>query len=117
MATRRVVFNACLASLVVNGWGSAASCRIASAGVFGSTMDEARTKKAEVIAYALDTLAITDPARVVMVGDRLHDVAGAKENGLACIGVLYGYGSRQELEDAGADAIAADLGELAALLV
>jgi len=87
------------------------------AGVFGSTMDEARTKKAEVIAYALDALAITDPARVVMVGDRLHDVAGAKENGLACIGVLYGYGSRQELEDAGADAIAADLGELAALLV
>ena len=40
-----------------------------------------------------------------MVGDREHDVIGAKKNGLDCIGVLYGFGSRKELEDAGADHI------------
>ena len=44
-----------------------------------------------------------------MVGDREHDVYGAKENGLEVIGVLYGYGSFQELEAAGADAIAAQV--------
>ena len=83
--------------------------------VAGSTMDEQRTKKGEVIAYALDTYAL-DPSETVMVGDRKHDVIGARENGLACIGVLYGYGSREELTAAGAAALAADLGELSALL-
>ena len=83
--------------------------------VAGSTMDEQRTKKGEVIAYALKTYQL-DPSETVMVGDRKHDVLGARENGLACIGVLYGYGSREELTDAGATALAADLSELSALL-
>ena len=83
--------------------------------VAGSTLDEQRTKKGEVIAYALDTYHL-DPAATVMVGDRKHDVEGARENGLPCIGVLYGYGSRAELTEAGAAALAADLGELSALL-
>ena len=52
-----------------------------------------------------------------MVGDRKHDVLGAKENGLACIGVLYGYGSKGELEDAGAIAIAQTVNELKDLLL
>lgn len=85
--------------------------------ICGSTMDETRTKKAEVVAYALETCGSPDPSRVVMVGDRLHDVQGAKQNGVACIGVLYGYGSRGELETAGAAAIAADVSALADLLV
>ena len=83
--------------------------------VAGSTMDEQRTKKGEVIAYALQTYDL-DPAETVMVGDRKHDVIGARENGLPCIGVLYGYGSRAELSEAGAAALAGDLGELSALL-
>ena len=83
--------------------------------VAGSTMDEQRTKKGEVIAYALDTYHL-DPSETVMIGDRKHDVLGAAENGLPCIGVLYGYGSRAELVEAGAAALAADLGELSALL-
>ena len=83
--------------------------------VAGSTMDEQRTKKGEVIAYALDTYHL-DPSETVMVGDRKHDVLGAAENGLPCIGVLYGYGSRAELTEAGAAALAADLDELSALL-
>ena len=83
--------------------------------VAGSTMDERRTKKGEVIAYALETYHL-DPAETVMVGDREHDVRGAAENGIPCIGVLYGYGSREELAGAGAAALAADLPELSALL-
>ena len=84
--------------------------------VAGSTMDERRTKKGEVIAYALDTYGL-DPAETVMVGDRKHDVIGARENGVPCVGVLYGYGSRAELQEAGAAALAADLNELTALLL
>ena len=48
----------------------------------------------------------------VMVGDRRHDVAGAREAGLPCIGVLYGYGGREELEAAGAAFIAEDIAAL-----
>lgn len=85
--------------------------------IAGSTLDESRTKKAEVIAYALDACKITDKTQVIMIGDRSHDVIGAKENGIDCIGVLYGYGDRPELEQAGVIAIAADLHELAGLLI
>ena len=83
--------------------------------VAGSTMDEKRTKKGEVIAYALKTFQL-DPAETIMVGDRKHDVEGARENGLPCVGVLYGYGSREELAAAGAAALAEDLSALASLL-
>lgn len=75
--------------------------------VAGATMDEKRTDKASVIAYALDKAGISDLSQVIMVGDRKHDILGAKENGLPAIGVLYGYGSREELEAAGADHLAA----------
>ena len=71
--------------------------------ICGATMDEKRTDKAEVIAYALEGLK---KENVIMVGDREHDILGAKANGLEAIGVLYGYGSREELEKAGAKAIA-----------
>lgn len=83
----------------------------------GSTMDETRTKKAEVVAYALASCSIADPSRAVMVGDRLHDVKGATENGLDCIGVLYGYGTREELLDAGAVAVAKDIPALTDMLL
>ena len=52
-----------------------------------------------------------------MVGDRKHDVQGARENGIPCIGVLFGYGSRRELEEAGADGIAATVPELTEILL
>ena len=84
--------------------------------VAGSTLDETRTKKGEVIAYALSTFGL-DPAETVMVGDRKHDVIGAAENGIPCIGVLYGYGPREELMEAGTAAIVADLSELSKLLL
>ena len=85
--------------------------------VCGATMDETRTDKAEVIAYALETAGITDKSRVVMVGDREHDVVGAKKNGLPCIGAVYGYGSAEELTAAGAAALADTVDELHKLLL
>ena len=74
--------------------------------IVGATMDSSRSKKGDVIAYALEVCGITDKTDVVMVGDREHDVLGAKENGLDSVGVLYGYGSREELEKADATCVA-----------
>ena len=85
--------------------------------VAGASMDESRNRKDQVIAYALSGLKEQDKSRIIMVGDRKHDVLGAKENGLDCIGVLYGYGSKGELEDAGAIAIAQTVNELKDLLL
>jgi len=66
-----------------------------------------RRTKADVIEYALMSLGLgaTDLPRVVMVGDRDHDVEGAHHNGIRCIGVTWGFGSPHELETAGASAL------------
>lgn len=85
--------------------------------VTGASMDETLSRKDEVIALALTRCKPADLNRVIMVGDRLHDIEGAKKNGLAAIGVLYGYGSREELETAGANEIAATVKELEQLLL
>ena len=71
--------------------------------VFGSELDGTRSLKADLLRFALSSIG--DARGATMVGDRKHDVLGAKQNGLRTIGVTYGYGSRQELEEAGADAI------------
>ena len=80
--------------------------------IAGASMDEKRVEKADVIHYALEKAGITDGSDVVMIGDREYDILGAKENGLDSIGVLYGYGSREELEAAGAGKIAETVEEL-----
>jgi phosphoglycolate phosphatase len=69
--------------------------------VFGSELDGARSTKEELIAYALaeEEIPATD---AVMIGDRGHDVKGALVNGVTAVGVLWGYGSREELTQAGA---------------
>lgn len=90
------------ARIIIERYGLAEHFRY----IAGSTIEETRTKKDEVIAYALESCGITDPSAVLMVGDRQHDVLGARKNGIDCVGVLYGYGSREELEEAGAIAIA-----------
>lgn len=82
----------------------------------GAAMDESRTRKDEVIAYALRRAGAA-PEQCRMIGDREYDVLGAKAHGIPAIGVLYGYGSREELEHAGAAAIAASVQELRALLL
>ena len=80
--------------------------------IAGATMDGSRVEKSDVIRYALDRAGIRDLSGVVMVGDRENDIQGAKANGLDSIGVLYGYGSREELEEAGAMQIAETVEDL-----
>ena len=68
----------------------------------GADMGETRVRKADVIRYVLEQYGLdASPetlARCVMVGDREHDVLGARECGMDCVGVLYGYGDRQEMD-------------------
>ncbi len=80
--------------------------------VGAATMDETRSKKADVIAYTLDNLEVKDKSKVVMIGDRHHDIEGANQNGLDSIGVLIGYGDREELESAGATFIAETVNDI-----
>lgn len=84
--------------------------------IAGATMDKARGTKGKVIAYALERFGV-DPAAAVMVGDREHDIIGGKENNLPGIGVTFGYGSREELNEAGAIAVADSPAELTKLLL
>ncbi|WP_298874928.1 HAD family hydrolase [uncultured Bradyrhizobium sp.] len=79
--------------------------------VFGSELDGTRADKRDLLRYALEETKV-DPASAVMIGDRSHDVVGARTNGMTAIGVLYGYGSEAELRDAGAHHICAAHPEL-----
>lgn len=74
--------------------------------IAGASLDETRTKKDEVISYALDKTGTEDIKTTVMIGDREHDVLGAGKFGMDSIGVLYGYGDLAELSAAGATHIA-----------
>lgn len=84
--------------------------------VAGNTLDESRPTKASVIAYLRERYPAISADNALMIGDRKYDIEGAKQNALPSIGVLYGYGSREELETAGATAVAADLKELSAAI-
>ena len=86
--------------------------------ICGAPMDEkVHSTKTTVIADALNRGNVTDLTDVVMVGDREHDVIGAHENGIAAIGVLYGYGNRQEHEGCGAEFIVETVENLQNLLL
>jgi len=74
--------------------------------VFGAELDGTRADKSDLLAYALKTTSV-DPSHAVMIGDRSHDMIGARNNGIKGIGVLYGYGSAQELTAAGASHLCA----------
>ncbi len=73
--------------------------------VSGPEMDGTRNEKHEVIAYAMEKLGISSPDTVLMVGDRRDDVVGAKKCNMACIGVAWGFGTKDELESAGAKTV------------
>ena len=80
--------------------------------VVGSELDGSRVKKGDVVAEALRQAGVTDKSVAVMVGDREHDIIGAKENEIDSVGVLYGYGDRTELETAGAGHVVESVEEL-----
>lgn len=83
-------------------------------GVYGTEPDGRLDNKADLIAAVLDREKL-DPRDTAMVGDRLHDIHGARANRMRAIGVLWGYGSRSELEDAGADTLVSQPSELLSL--
>lgn len=83
--------------------------------ICGGTLDERGCKKSLVVAQALERCG-TAPERVLMVGDRSYDIVGAHANGIACAAVLWGYGSREEFEAAGAEYIVEDCAELLSLM-
>jgi phosphoglycolate phosphatase len=84
--------------------------------VGGDELDGSLRTKALVIEKVLGRLGSPDPSDVVMVGDRAHDVLGAREHGIRCIGAGWGYGMPGELDRAGADPVCAEPGELLAAL-
>lgn len=83
---------------------------------FGSELDGTRTDKAEVIEYAMNRTG-AEPENTIMVGDRSHDVIGANKNNIRTIGVLFGYGNREELLEAGAYRLAENVAELEDMLI
>lgn len=81
--------------------------------ICGSNMDESRSEKAEVIEYAIKCNNIKDKSKILMIGDRKHDIIGAKKNGIKSCGILFGYGDREEHVAAGADYIADTIEDIA----
>ena len=82
-----------------------------------ATMDEkTRSHKDAVLAYALE-MSGADPAASFMVGDREYDVLGGRKFGMTTVGVLYGFGDRAELEQAGAHYICDTITELLEVLL
>ena len=79
--------------------------------IYGSELSGERASKSDLIRYVLvqESIAAKD---AIMIGDRSHDILGAKANSVKSIGALWGFGSWQELLEAGADAIAEVVGEL-----
>lgn len=82
----------------------------------GSELNGERAEKSEVIAYALEQNGITEKDQVLMIGDREHDMIGALKCKVDAVGVLYGYGCREEFEKNGAVKIAATVKELGEIL-
>lgn len=80
--------------------------------VVGATLDGTLGRKSDIIRKVLEDMDVTDCTQAVMVGDREYDIKGAHDSHLDSIGVLYGFGDRTELEEAGATRLAKDAGEV-----
>ena len=85
--------------------------------IAGSLADSSRSEKKEVIEHILETMPIKDLSQTVMIGDRKHDIIGANETGLDSIGVLYGFGNKEELSSHGATYIAANTDEILEIIM
>ncbi|CYU61641.1 TPA: HAD family hydrolase [Streptococcus suis] len=84
--------------------------------IAGASLDSSRISKADVIGYAINQLEAF-PNNAVMIGDREHDIEGARMHQLPAIGVLYGYGNKQEFEKAGATMIVETVQDLKRVLL
>jgi len=84
--------------------------------IAGTLADGAARSKAQIVADALDGLGNPEPVRVAMVGDRMHDIEGARANGCIAIAVSWGFAEAGELERHPPDHLVDTPGELATLL-
>ncbi|MDR2686264.1 MAG: HAD hydrolase-like protein [Oscillospiraceae bacterium] len=84
--------------------------------VCGTALDRLHDGKDDIIAEAARRCG-APVERCLMVGDRRFDVEGAHALGMPCVGALWGYGSREELEAAGADFLAAGCGEIGGICI
>lgn len=85
--------------------------------IAGSSFDGTRNDKTDVMKYAIEQLQIEDIIEAIMIGDRKHDVIGARDVGMQCAYVLFGYGSREEAEQYRADYIIENVKSLEAFLL
>jgi len=85
--------------------------------IAGAELDGMLIKKSYTIQCVLKECGITDLEHTVMVGDRRHDIEAAQESGIHNVGVLYGFGSQEELEKAGAEKIVSTLAELEQIML
>lgn len=85
--------------------------------VGGADTDKTRDKKHEVLAYSMASLGVTDTSRVILVGDRVYDAEGARACGVDSLGVLYGHGSREEIENSGFNYICESVEDIAKTLI
>ena len=83
--------------------------------ICGATMDDSRDSKDKVIAYVMEKLGTNE--NTVMIGDTAHDVKGAAAHGIPTIGVSWGYGTVEEMQEAGAMAIAYSMSQLLEMLL
>lgn len=83
--------------------------------VYGCELDGTRANKTDLLNYAIDENP--NASTRMMIGDRKHDLIGAIANGIRPIGVSYGYGSAEELNTAGATAIADAPCELPGIII
>ncbi|KMJ57245.1 5'-nucleotidase [Bacillus sp. LL01] len=85
--------------------------------IVGSNLDGTRSSKTEIIQYILDKYTNYKHSDFIMIGDRKHDIIGAKNTGIDSIGVTYGYGSLDEIRDAEPTYIAKSVDQLMDILV
>lgn len=83
----------------------------------GPELNKGLGEKSEIVAEAISRLGVSGKSKMIMIGDREMDVLGAKENGIASVGVTYGFAVDGELENAGADYIVNSIKELETLLL
>jgi phosphoglycolate phosphatase len=85
--------------------------------IIGAQQSNEVVEKEVILSRVLDRLNVSDKSRVIMIGDRKHDIEAANAHGLDSIGVLWGYGSIEEFKNEGSTHIVSDANELASVLI
>jgi len=82
----------------------------------GASLDDSHSNKSQIITRVCEVLNIYNPSQAIMIGDRSYDIKGASSIDMESIGVLYGYGSLEEFQEAGASYVVNSVKELGQFL-